>query len=220
VEEPVPMVQKPSTSHDATAPRVLRQSRPVHQRHTRNNTPINLQEENTDDDCTAQTSNVSTTSKQTRKHQQRVNKRAEAAKQREEEEEAVEAAIKDISELPKPPFSPATCPRRTVAQYCAKRQTADILNSAAPVPISQDDDEDDCANATIAAIPQLFSTTTPCGISQHAIYHLMGQALEQDMAAAFIPNRFALQQSYKVPIDHYALGCKLRRNSDRSSSRN
>jgi hypothetical protein len=61
VEEPVPRVQEPSTSHDATAPRVLRQLRPVHQCHTRNNTPINLQEENTDDDCTVQTSNVSTT---------------------------------------------------------------------------------------------------------------------------------------------------------------
>jgi hypothetical protein len=128
----------------------------------------------------------------------------ERTKQREKEGEAIEAAIKEVSALPKPPISPTTRPRRTVAQYRAKRQTADILKSAASVPISQDDDEDKCANATIATIPRLFSTATPCSISQHAKYHLMGQALEQDTAAAFIPNRFALQQSYNVPIDHYA----------------
>eukprot|EP00956_Cyclotella_meneghiniana_P031406 scaffold82313_cov39-Cyclotella_meneghiniana.AAC.3 len=37
---PVPRVNTPSTSHDPTAPRVLRAQPRVHQRKTRNNTPI------------------------------------------------------------------------------------------------------------------------------------------------------------------------------------
>jgi hypothetical protein len=116
----------------------------------------------------------------------------------------VETAIKEVEALPKPPLSPAKHPRRTVAQYRAKRQTADILNTIAPVPITQEDEDKHYANATTSTIPTMFSTTTPCGISQQAIYHLMGQALEQDTAPAFIPNKFALQQSYNVPIEHYA----------------
>jgi hypothetical protein len=38
-----------------------------------NNTPINLQEDNTDDNCTVKMSNVSTTTKRAEKHQKRVN---------------------------------------------------------------------------------------------------------------------------------------------------
>ena len=41
VDSPTPpRVGTPTTSHDATAPRVVRQKRPIHQRNTRSNTPM------------------------------------------------------------------------------------------------------------------------------------------------------------------------------------
>ncbi|KAL7503295.1 hypothetical protein ACHAXN_001248 [Cyclotella atomus] len=173
VEAPVRRVQEPSTSHDATALRALRETRPTHQSHTRNNTPVNLQDDDTNNENTVKASNVSKASKRTRKYTKQVAQRNEKWQQIKEENEAVETAIKEVEALPKPPPSPAKHPRRTVAQYRAKRQTADILNTIAPVPITQEDEDKHYANATTSTIPTMFSTTTPCGISQQAIYHLI-----------------------------------------------
>jgi hypothetical protein len=70
------------------------------------------------------------------------------------------------------------------------------------MPITQDDE--DYANASIGLMPRVFSTSTPCGIKHHALYHLMGTLLEQEQATSFIPNRFAMKQAYNVPLDHIA----------------
>jgi hypothetical protein len=166
-DAPATRVPEPSTSHDATAPRVLKKTRPVHQRKNRNNTPVGLQ----DDDKV-------------------------------EEMEIIEQAIRETKEIPSPPPLPTTRPRRTVAQYRAKKKSTEIFEQAKPVPITQDDEAH--ANTIIGIMPKLRTTATPCGISQHAIYHLMGTLLEQSHAASFIPNRFAMKQAYNVPLEHVA----------------
>jgi hypothetical protein len=195
-------VQEPSTSHDATAPRVLLQTRPIHQQHTRNNSPVQLQNDNErDDDATVKASNVKTANRTNNRFEKQVQQRAVQRKHQEDEADTIEQAIKELEAFPKPPPTPATRPRRTVAQYRAKREATKVFETAQPVPITQDDD---FANAVMGTMRRVYSMATPCGITQHAIYHMMGAALEQDLASAFIPGKFAMQQTYNVPNEHFA----------------
>lgn len=150
-----------------------------------------------DDDDTVKASNFSTDKQSSNCFAKQVQQRAERQKQQETESEAIEQAIKEVKAISKPPPTQSTHPRRTVAQYRAKRESTKVFETAQPVPITQDEDY---ANSVVGTMPRIYSTT-PCGITQHVIYHLMGAALEQDSAGTFIPGKFAMQQSYNVPIE-------------------
>jgi hypothetical protein len=153
VNTPPPRVYTPSTSNDATAPRVVAKQPRIHQRVTRRNKPI-----------------------------------IEPVIKDEEEEILFEEVVQEKAIIQ--PVVPPTRPRRSIAKYREERLAATKTNETLkPVPtITQDNNE---ANSVhFAPCPRLYTTKNPCTIPSHALYHLMGQSLEQPTTAAYIPRAF------------------------------
>jgi hypothetical protein len=189
---------QPSTSHDATAPRVVAQQPRVHQRTTRANKPMPAIAEEEDELETPPT--LKEKSKATKRFERRTSARQAAKEQRQADNEAIETAIEEIKTVEAPP--PITNrPRRSIAQYQREKatKTFDVLQ---PVPITQDEeDEISFANALFACLPKLHTTKSPCNISSAAIYHVMGTSLESPTAGAFVPARFGASNAYNVPLE-------------------
>jgi hypothetical protein len=106
---------QPSTSHDATAPRVVAQQPRVHQRTTRANKPMPAIAEEENELETPPTSKEK--SKATKRFERRTSARQAAKEQRQANNEAIEAAIEEIKTVEAPP--PITNRPRRRTQYCA-----------------------------------------------------------------------------------------------------
>ena len=127
---------------------MVNQQKIIHQHTTRNNTPVSLFEEVNENDV---------------------------------EQYAIEQAsattkIELIVATPIPiPEVPPKRPRRTIVNYRrereAKRRATESLKKATPQPITQDEDEANCMESILQALPCLHTTSTPCNISQHVVYH-------------------------------------------------
>ena len=141
---------EPSSSHDITAPRVVNQQKRIHQQTTCNNTPVSIIEEVNENEV-----------------EQDIINQASATTQ-------IEPSIAPpmpISEvLPKQQ-------RRTIANYRRERETKrganEALKKATPQPITQEKYEANCMERIFQLLPRLHTTSTPCNIIQHTVYHLM-----------------------------------------------
>lgn len=150
----LPRPNQPSTSHNPISPRVIATQPLVRQRRTRSNTPM------------------PTIHEETTQALQRIHTR---------------------DNKNKPVHEPIARPRRTIAQY--KQQQATITQATPTklpdVPrhhyITQDENEAHLANLLFQdALPKIqqsqnkihiASPNTPCGITSHALYHLVGSHL-------------------------------------------
>ena len=99
-------------------------------------------------------------------------------------EKATENEVEqEIISPPMPiPKIPPKRPRRTIANYQrereAKRRATEALKKDTPQPITQEEDEAHYMETIFQPLPRLHTTSTPCNIGQHAVYHFMGRHLK------------------------------------------
>ena len=111
------------------------------------------------------------------------------------------------------PKIPPKRPRRTIANYQrrreAKRRATEAFKKATPQPITQDEYEANCMETIFQPLPHVHTTSTPCNISQHAVYHLVGKYLKNKNGPSFIPGRLnnsAPSFETEIQLEHCANG--------------
>ena len=101
------------------------------------------------------------------------------------------------------PTPPPIKKKKTIAQYKHEREliknatptpmTNNPPNDSPPAYITQDDDTNDTANLLYQCLPHLEHNQNPLNISSKALYHLVGQSLEDEHLGAFTPAALALE---------------------------
>jgi hypothetical protein len=177
---------EPSTSHDTTAPRVLRLAPRIHQRRTRSNTPFlpTIQEE---------AAPKPTTNKISKKHDARMERRQARAAVREAEEKAIQQAIKEnIQNIKEARLRKIREEQeRVIIEPVGPKNTNEKENndSNRPIPITQE-----CDSVVEKLKPEISQPKQPCGLksvtpkrfAKDALYHMIANHVES-YSSAFVP---------------------------------
>jgi hypothetical protein len=205
-DQPPRVDVSPSTSFDATAPRVVRLAPRVHQRTTRANKPFLpvLQE--------VTTNQRTNPSKSTKRFQAAVEKRVTRAAAREQEEQAIKQAIKEnIQNINTSRLKKIVEEQRRVLITPVGTSAENSNDGDRPIPITQECDNVIEIEPTITSTSQTKKQETirimaPKPFHADALYHVVGRHIET-YSSAYVPDEFKENIGHinvQVPLEEIA----------------